>query len=88
MFVSRVEMESSAEHLAALRKLQRDLQEQREEQEDLFESRREVMPRLAKEERGLLQDQAGRVEERWSQEEQVGLLILMLVMPYTILVII
>ncbi|XP_028808913.1 nesprin-1 isoform X6 [Denticeps clupeoides] len=67
----RADSESTSEHLADLKKLAADLQEQRGTLEDLKEQKQLVLPRLSLEDKELVKEQMGQLENRWTQLEAV-----------------
>lgn len=64
-------MESTAGCLDSLRKLSIDLQEQRCVLEDLRDNKNAILPRLSLEDKDLVKEQVGYLEQRWTQMEML-----------------
>lgn len=62
-------MESTAGCLDALKKLSVDLQDQRCVLEDLKDNKNAILPRLSFEDKDLVKEQVGYLEQRWTQME-------------------
>lgn len=62
-------MESTAGCLAALKKLSTDLQDQRCVLEDLRDNKNAILLRLSLEDKDLVKEQVGYLEQRWTQME-------------------
>ncbi|TSR99415.1 Nesprin-1 [Bagarius yarrelli] len=65
----RGDMESTAGCLDAFRKLSLDLQDQRCVLEDLRDNKNAILPRLSLEDKDLVKEQVGYLEQRWTQME-------------------
>lgn len=68
-FIFRGDMESNAGCLDALKKLSIDLQDQRCVLEDLRDNKNAILPRLTLEDKDLVKEQVGYLEQRWTQME-------------------
>ncbi|XP_060722109.1 nesprin-1 isoform X2 [Tachysurus vachellii] len=68
-YLSRGDMESNAGCLDALKKLSIDLQDQRCVLEDLRDNKNAILPRLTLEDKDLVKEQVGYLEQRWTQME-------------------
>ncbi|XP_043075052.1 nesprin-1 isoform X1 [Puntigrus tetrazona] len=69
--LARGDIESTAECLDALKKLSTDLQDQRCVLDDLRNNRHGILPRLSLEDRDLVKEQVGYLEQRWTQVESL-----------------
>uniref|UniRef100_A0A8C1U557 Spectrin repeat containing, nuclear envelope 1a n=1 Tax=Cyprinus carpio TaxID=7962 RepID=A0A8C1U557_CYPCA len=69
--LARGDIESTSECLDALKKLSTDLQDQRCVLDDLRNNRHGILPRLSLEERDLVKEQVGYLEQRWTQVESL-----------------
>ncbi|XP_052391485.1 nesprin-1 isoform X1 [Carassius gibelio] len=67
--LARGDIESTSECLDALKKLSTDLQDQRCVLDDLRNNRHGIVPRLSLEERDLVKEQVGFLEQHWTQVE-------------------
>ncbi|XP_048062412.1 nesprin-1 isoform X1 [Megalobrama amblycephala] len=67
--LARGDIESTAECLDGLKKLSTDLQDQRCVLDDLRNNRHGILPRLSLEDRDLVKEQVGYLEQRWTQVE-------------------
>ncbi|MCJ8743979.1 hypothetical protein PDJAM_G00100910, partial [Pangasius djambal] len=68
-YLSRGDMESTAGCLDALKKLSIDLQDQRCVLEDLRDNKNAILSRLSLEDKDLVKEQVGYLEQRWTQME-------------------
>ncbi|XP_062858462.1 nesprin-1 isoform X4 [Trichomycterus rosablanca] len=68
-YLSRGDMESTEGFLDALKKLSIDLQDQRCVLDDLKDNRNAVLPRLGLDDKDLVKEQVGYLEQRWTQIE-------------------